>query len=117
VTNEEFERLKDQIRAQQRRSHQSNAEDATASLKSAEERRKRDRDLDRLERALKKIVEAPLKSDKHLREDKYWREFREHCEKREAEIKEIKARYDAKINAMIDEMPRRASRSPSDSGA
>jgi len=113
MTNEEFERLKDQIRAQQQLSHHPQPEDSTAIHKSAEERRKLDRDMDRLERVLKKIVEAPLKSEKHLMEDKYWSEFREHSEKRQAEIKEIKARYDAKIDAMLEEMRRRSAGSPS----
>jgi len=58
-----------------------------SSQKVIESRRKLDRDMDRLERALKRIVEpnARERQRKH-EEDKRWREFAEQSRKRFAEI-------------------------------
>ena len=77
---------------------------------SAAQRRKLDRDMDRLERVLKKIVDAPRKTKRQLEEDERWRKFLKESERRQAEIKEIAARSDAQIKALAEEIQRRNAR-------
>ena len=54
MTNEEFERVKDSIKAQMEGSSR-----PRVVLEETAESRKLNRDMDRLERVLKKIVSAP----------------------------------------------------------
>ncbi|HWP54254.1 MAG TPA: hypothetical protein VN476_08940 [Pyrinomonadaceae bacterium] len=114
MTNEEFERLKDSIR--EKLSHsESNAaavdlEKATAAASAARERRKLDRDMNRLERALTKLADAPKETKRRLEERERWNQFKESTERWRAEIREIGARSDAKIKALIEDMQRRNTR-------
>jgi uncharacterized coiled-coil DUF342 family protein len=59
MTNDEFERLKESLRAQRSPADDIDPEKAAADAKLADERRKLDRDMDRIERVLKKMIEAP----------------------------------------------------------
>ena len=77
---------------------------------SSEKRRKLDRDMDRLERVLKKMIEAPRKTQWQLREDARRKEFNLSCDRICDEIKVIAARSDAKIKALAEEMQRRNAR-------
>ena len=93
MTNEEFERLKDFIRAQQ------------PDEKETEARRKLDRDMDRLERVLKRIVEPnPRARQRKREEEKRWREFERASKERFAEISAIAARSDQKLKALIGDL-------------
>ena len=93
MTNEEFERLKDFIRAQQ------------PDEKETEARRKLDRDMDRLERVLKRIVEPnPRARQRKREEEKRWREFERASKERFAEISAIAARSDQKLKALMDDL-------------
>lgn len=111
MTNEEFERLKDSLR--EKLSHsQSNAEvvdleKAATAANTARERRKLDRDMNRLERALRKLADAPRETKRQLEECERWNQFKESTERQHAEIREIGARSDAKIKALAEEMQRR----------
>ncbi len=104
MTNEEFERLKDLLRATQLHTQPDDVdlERAAAAAQTATERRKLDRDMNRLERVLRKVAGAPKKED-----DARWNQFKESSEKRQAEIKEFAARSDAKVKALAEEMQRR----------
>jgi len=75
--------------------------------KKAEERRKLDRDMDRIERVLTKMSAAPRHSERLLTDDERWREFDRTSRKKFAEIKGIAARSDAKIKALIQDMEKR----------
>src|SRR5947209_3508359 len=93
MTNEEFERLKDFIRAQQ------------PDEKETEARRKLDRDMDRLERVLKRAVGPNPRARQRMREeDKRWREFDRRSRERFAEISEFAARSDQKLKDLIDDI-------------
>jgi len=111
MINEEFERLKDSLRS--KLSHgESTAEPvdlerAAAAAKTAKERRKLDRDMNRLERVLTKLASAPKERKRRLEEDGRRNQFKQSFEKRQAEIREIAARSDAKIKALVEEMHRR----------
>jgi hypothetical protein len=112
MTNEEFDRLKDSLRAKQRhgKSNDVDLEKATAAAKVATERRKLDRDMNRIERALRRLADAPREPKRRLEEDRRWNEFKESFEKQHAEIRKIAARSDAKIKALVEEMQQRNAR-------
>jgi len=109
MTNEEFERLKDSLHAKQSlsESNEVDPEKAAAAARAASERRKLDRDMNRIERALTKLVEAPRDMNRQSKDDIRWHQFNESFEKRQAEIRETAARSDAKIKALAEEMERR----------
>jgi predicted nucleic acid-binding Zn-ribbon protein len=110
MTNEEFERLKNSTR--EKLSHsESNAETvdlekAATAANAARERRKLDRDMNRLERALRKLADAPKETIRQLEDRERWNQFKESHKKWRAEIREIGARSDAKIKALIEDMQR-----------
>jgi predicted nucleic acid-binding Zn-ribbon protein len=114
MTNEEFERLKDSLRV--KLSHNdSNAEavdleKAVAAANAARERRKLDRDMNRLERVLRKLADAPKETKRQLEDSERWNQFKESTERWQAQIREIGARSDAKIKALVEEMQRRHTR-------
>jgi len=112
MTNEEFDRLKDSLRAKQwhGKSNDVDLEKATAAAKVARERRKLDRDMNRIERALGRLSKSPGEPKRLLEEDRRWNEFKEIFEKQQAEIRKIAARSDAKIKALVEEMHRRNTR-------
>lgn len=96
MTNEEFERFKKSFRAQM--------EDSSSRrllLEETAESRKLNRDMDRLERVLKKIVAAPRKKSRF---DPPRVESEQANEQRQAEIREIRARSDAKLKALMEEL-------------
>lgn len=101
MTNEEFARVKASIKAQMEGS-------APPVLEETAERRKLDRDMDRLERALKKIVSAPM--PKRHRADKP-SESDTALEQQRAKTRAVRARSDAKLKALM-EKPRRKSNTP-----
>jgi hypothetical protein len=109
MTNEEFERLKESLRAQLSRteSNEVDLEKAAAAAKADAERRKLDRDMNRIERALRKLAVAPRKTKRQIEEDRRWSDFKERFEKQHAEIRKIAARSDAKIKALTEEMQKR----------
>ena len=93
MTNEEFERLKDFIRAQQ------------PDEKETESRRKLDRDMDRLERVLKRAVEPNPRARQRMREeDKRWQDYLRASKERFAQISDFAARSDQKLKALIDDI-------------
>jgi len=93
MTNEEFERLKDFIRAQQ------------PDEKETEARRKLYRDMDRVERVLKRAVGRNPRARQRMREeDKRWREFDRRSRERFVEISEFAARSDQKLKDLIDDI-------------
>lgn len=95
MTDEEWERLKDSIRASVPDQPDKGANEA---------RRKNDRDLDRLERILTATVNADSPArQRRLDEDKRWREFDRQARSRFAEISEFAARSDEKLKALIDD--------------
>lgn len=97
MTNEEFERLKESIKARMETSSP-----PRVLLEETAERRKLSRDMDRLERVLKKIVSAPRA--KTSRSDQPRVETEKASEQRRAEIREIGARSDAKLKALMEEL-------------
>lgn len=107
MTNDEFERLKESLRVQQSPADDIDPEKAAADAKLAAERRKLDRDMDRLERVLKRMVKAPRQTKRQLEHEERWREFKKSSEKWFAEFKEISARSDAKIKALREDMQKR----------
>ena len=106
MTNEEFERFKELLQAIQRQSNADHVdpENAATSAKLVAERQKLDRDMDRIERALKNLIDVPKKTKRQLEEDRRWQEFKKTCERRRSKIKEIGARTDAKIKALAAEI-------------
>lgn len=112
MTNDEFERLKDSLIAKEGHSESNDVdhEKAAAAARVAAERRKLDRDMNRIERALKKLANAPRQTKRQLEEGRRWNEFKESFEKQQAEIRKIAARSDAKIKALAEEMQRRNTR-------
>ena len=112
MTNEEFERLKDSLRAKlsRRESRDIDPEKAAAAARAASERGKLDRDMNRIERALTKLVTAPREMNRQSKDDNRWHQFKESFEKRQAEIRENAARSDAKIKALAEETQRRNTR-------
>lgn len=112
MTNEEFERLKDSLRAKQwhAKSNDLDLEKATAAAKVARERRKLDRDMNRIERALRRLADAPRELKRRPEEDRRRNEFKESFEKQHAEITKFAARSDAKIKQLVEEMERRNTR-------
>jgi predicted nucleic acid-binding Zn-ribbon protein len=109
MTSEEFERLKDCLRAKlsDSESRDVDLEKVTAAAKADRERRKLDRDMNRIERALRKLADVPREPKRLPQEGRHWNEFKESFEKQHAEIREIAARSDAKIKALVEEMQRR----------
>jgi len=102
MTNEEWERLKETIRASlpQEPSEEVN-----------ESRRKLDRDMDRLERVLTRMLKPDhLTRQRMVEEDRGWQEFERASRERFARISEIAARSDAKIKALIEDVQRKANR-------
>jgi len=71
-------------------------------LEETAESRKLNRDMDRLERVLKKIVTAPRA--KTRRSDHRRIESEKAYEQRQAEIREIRARSDAKLKGLMEEL-------------
>jgi hypothetical protein len=81
--------------------------DPVASLQSSEKaneiRRKLDRDMDRLERVLKRLLKPNARERQRKQaEDKRWREFKKQSSKRFAEISAFAAVSDQKLDALID---------------
>ena len=73
------------------------------SEKVIEARRKLNRDMDRLERVLNRIVEAkPRDRQRNLEEDKRWREFEKQSRERSTKISAFAAASDQKLKALID---------------
>ena len=97
MTNEEFERLKESIKAQMEGSSP-----PRLLLEETAESRKLNRDMDRLERVLKKIVSAPRA--KTTRPDHRRVASEKTYEERWPEIREIRARSDAKLKALMEEL-------------
>ena len=97
MTNEEFERLTESIKAQMEGSAP-----PRVLLEETAETRKLNRDMDRLERVLKKIVSAP-RGDKS-RSNQRRVESEKAYEQHRAEIREIRARSDAKLKALMEEL-------------
>lgn len=93
MTNEEFERLKESIKAQMETSPL-----ARVLLEETAESRKLNRDMDRLERVLQKIVSAPRA--KTSQSDQRPVESAKAYEQRRAEIREIRARSDATLKSL-----------------
>ena len=89
MTNEEFEPVKD--------SHP-----PRVLLEETAQSRKLNRDMDRLERVLRKIVSAP--KDRKSRSDQRRVESEKAYEQRRAEIRENRARSDAKFKALTEEL-------------
>ena len=112
MTNEEFERLKECLCAKLSHieSNDVDLERAAAASKTARERRKLDRDMNRLERVLRKLACASEERKQQLEEDARRNQFKESAERRQAEIREFAARSDAKIKALVEEMQRRNTR-------
>lgn len=110
MTNEEFERLKASLRAQLSHSESTNIDLEKAAEKVAAERRKLDRDMNRIERALRKLADAPRETKRPIEEGRRWNEFKESFEKQQAEIRKIAARSDAKIKALAEERQSRNTR-------
>lgn len=99
MTNEEFERLKESIKA---RLKDSASPGPAVLVEETAERRKLNRDMDRLERVLKKIVSAP-RAEKSRRAQRRI-ESEKAYEQRRAEIREIRERSDAKLKALMEEL-------------
>jgi hypothetical protein len=97
MTNEEFERLKESIKARIK-----DSSPPRVLLEETAESRKLNRDMDRLERVLKKIVSAP-RAEKS-QSDQRRVETEKTYEQRRAEIREIGARSDAKLKALMEEL-------------
>lgn len=97
MTNEEFERLKESIKARMETSPP-----PRVLLEETTESRKLNRDMDRLERVLKKIVSAP-RAEKS-QSDQQRVESEKAYEQRRAEIREIGARSDAKLKAFMEKL-------------
>ena len=97
MTNEEFEHLKKSFKSQMEGSSP-----PRVLLEETAERRKLNRDMDRLERMLKKIVSAPRA--KTSRSDQRRVESEKAYEQRRAEIREIGARSDAKLKALMEKL-------------
>lgn len=97
MTNEEFEHFKESFRAQMEGSSP-----PRVLLEETAESRKLNRDMDRLERALKKIVSAPRAEESQS--DQRRVETERAYEQRRAEIREIRARSDAKLRALMEEL-------------
>ena len=73
------------------------------SEKVIEARRKLDRDMNRLERVLNRIVEAKTRDrQRKLEEDKRWRDFEAHSKEHSANISALGAASDQKLKALID---------------
>ena len=112
MTNEEFERLKESLRAQlsHTESNDLDPEKAAAAAKAAEESRKLDRDMNRIERALTKLAVTPRKTKRQVEDDRRWNEFEASFEKQQTEIRKISALTNAKIKALAEEMQKRNKR-------
>ena len=96
MTNEEWERLKETIRASlpQEPSEEVN-----------ESRRKLDRDMDRLERVLTRMLKPDSQARKRKQEeDRRWQEFERSCKERVAKISDIAARSDEKLKALMNDV-------------
>jgi hypothetical protein len=63
--------------------------------------------MNRLERALTKLADAPTETKRQLQEYEHWNRFKESTERLHAEIREIGARSDVKIKALVEEMQKR----------
>lgn len=75
------------------------------SEKVIDARRKLNRDMDRLERVLNRIVEAkPRDRQRKLEQDKRWREFEQRSRKHFTEISARGAASDQKLKALIDDI-------------
>ena len=105
MTNEEFERLKESIKAQLE-----NSSPPRVLLEETAESRKLNRDMDRLERVLKKIVSAP-RGDKS-RPNQRRVESEKAYEQRRAEIREIRERTDAKLKALTEKLQNQKNEPP-----
>jgi hypothetical protein len=76
----------------------------------AKERRKLDRDMDRLERVLTRMLRPDPQARRQTgEEERRWRDFERASKKRFAEIKKIGARSDAKLKALIEEVQKNRS--------
>lgn len=98
MTEEEWERLKDSIRANL------NSERDEAAEKA---RRKLDRDMDRLERALNACLNSEAVRQRRRDERKRWQEFDKRFKECLAKSSALAARTDEKLKAMKEEMDRR----------
>ncbi len=99
MNDEDWERLKNSVRAQQPDENQQPDE------KEPEERRKLNRDMDRLERVLKRVVAPdPQARERKREEDKRWQEFVRRSRERSAEISAFAARSDQKLKTLIDDI-------------
>jgi hypothetical protein len=110
MTNDEWERLKESLRARRSPTNDIDQTKAAADMKLAEERRRLDRDMDRIERALTKLVKAPREKKRQIEQGHRGNQFKESFEKQHAEIRKFAARSDAKIKALVEEMQRRNTR-------
>ena len=100
MTNEEWESLKDSLRAKDQGPAMNDAD-----AQKAKERGKLDRDMDRIERVLERILKpAPRARERKRAEDRRWQEFERASKKRFAEISQIAARSDAKLKALIEDI-------------
>lgn len=97
MTNEEFERFKKSFRAQME-----DSSPPRVLLEETDESRKLNRDMDRLERVLEKIVAAP-RAEKN-RSGQRRIETEKAYEQRRAEIREVRARSDAKLKALMEKL-------------
>lgn len=102
MTNEEWERLKETIRA-------SLPQESSEEIN--ESRRKLDRDMDRLERVLARMLKPDhLTRQRRVEEDRCWQEFERASRARFTRISKIAARSDAKIKALIEDVQRKTNR-------
>jgi len=110
MTDEERQRLMDFI-AEQSAKHPVDIDkllnrDSVAARQSSEQdietRRRLDRDMDRLERVLKRMVGPNARERQRKQaEDERWREFMEQSRKRFEEISAVAAVSDQKLKALI----------------
>jgi hypothetical protein len=100
MTNEEWERLKDSIRAKE----------ANASDETAKARRKMDRDLDRIERALNACVNSEAARHRRRVERKRWQEFDKRLKGRLAEGSAFATGSEQKLKALREDLDRKEQR-------
>ena len=104
MTNEEFERLKDSVRANLKSDIQALQPDE----KETAARRKLDRDMDRIERMLNKIIAEQIRERREMRErDKSPREQAKNSPEPHGALSKSKAESDMKLKALIESLRRK----------
>jgi len=104
MTEEEFERLKDSIRAKLTGDVRALQPDE----KEIASRRKLDHDMDRIERMLKKIIAEQIRERREMRErDKNQREQAKNSAEPHRVLSKSKAESDMKLKALIESLRRK----------